>query len=205
MNAAKFRAAGLAFGIFVSAYIYFVDTSGAADAAASCAKGYRSYGGNLTNQYTNQGIQGRIRGNPDNLDRPYYYHSLVYLNAISPNVDPATDANEDFLQGGFGIGTVDHETVTNYAVYEEAQDLNNPHAITHWYPSLPLGNQTFYVAWNGQSAGQSWHLYCVSKFAAFRYVGIDHPGQRTVIGTLGDIPGYQRSVSSDLSRPVWVQ
>lgn len=148
---------GLAVAIGLTSAIFPFAQSPAV-ASQTCAPNSYQWTGYYTTYFRNQGISGDIRGSGITVPNGSNQHGLVYLSSQS-QTDNATNPNSDWVQGGFGRGTVDGNQSNGYKVYAEAVDLNTPSPVAHWYGSLPIGNQYFWVDNTGQTGYNGRGLY----------------------------------------------
>lgn len=102
--------------------------------------------------YANEGLERYIDGANFSVIDPNNSHALAYLDASDQ--DPNLSLGQDWLQVGFGVGSVDNAFTYNAEVYVEDHDVNsNPTPYAAFYPQFSLGNDFFTTYFTGQYSG----------------------------------------------------
>jgi hypothetical protein len=127
--------------------------------ATTCNSGTKwQYSGYYSSNYSNAGASGDIDFSNMTVANTSDQHAIIYLSSGSES-DPLAVTGSDWLQAGYGIGTVDAATATSTEVYEEASDQNTQGgAVAHFY-SYSLGNYWFETYYTGETNSQGYGLY----------------------------------------------
>jgi hypothetical protein len=119
--------------------------------------GYK-YAGNVTNNAANEGVYGDIRAEGETYGGTSSSHMAAWLGSNTPEDDSQSPIDdEDWLQGGYLIGSADGVTVTSQVMYSEATGPGYG-GILDLYPQYGLGNQFFESSITSTTSG-SYGLY----------------------------------------------
>ena len=125
----------------------------------SGAGGYQ-YRGYYTTKFANQGVEGTIDVDNLKVDDPDHQHALLYLTSQS-QADGNAPYGSDWVQVGYGAGTVDASEVDVNHVYMEKTDYTTSPTATFY--SYDTGNQYFQVFWTQETdssgRGQYYGVY----------------------------------------------
>ena len=135
-------------------------TSAATSAGASTfgCKGYY-YAGNHTRNAANEGVYGDIRAEGETYGGDDQSHMLAWLGSNTPEYadSSAPYDGEDWIQGGYGIGTIDGVTTTDQVMYAEFTGPGTG-PTPNYFPQYGLGNQFFESTISSTTSG-SYGLY----------------------------------------------
>jgi hypothetical protein len=120
--------------------------------------GYK-YAGNVARNYANEGVYGYIRAVGEKYGGTSASHMAAWLGSNTPpNSDPESPIDEeDWVQGGYMIGSADGVTVGSQTMYAEATGPGYG-GILNLYPQYGLGNQFFESSITSTTSG-SYGLY----------------------------------------------
>lgn len=118
------------------------------------------YSGWYASNFANRGIEGDIDFDDISVEYPALQHALLYLSTFSTS-DPNAGYGNDWVQGGYGIGSVDQTSTSDTDVYEESSDYSTDGGqgpVAH-FGDYDLGNHYFQAFYQGQTDGQGRGLY----------------------------------------------
>jgi hypothetical protein len=117
------------------------------------------YAGNATNNAANEGVYGDIRAEGETYGGDSQSHMLAWLGSNTPaGADSSSPYDqEDWVQGGYGIGTIDSVTTTDQVMYAEFTGPGYG-PTPNYFPQYGLGNQFFESTITSTASG-SYGLY----------------------------------------------
>jgi hypothetical protein len=126
--------------------------SAATQCAGSSTPVYQWDGWYVSN-YANRGVEGDIDFTDISVQNPSYQHGLLYLSSNSSVDSNNSYDGYDWVQAGYGIGSVDAAYTSSTKVYEENEDYSTGGAVASYF-TYSLGNHYYQMFFDGTTDSQ---------------------------------------------------